>query len=227
LGFWPIPFDAVLVSASLTGPVVHLATNVISSLGVAGVAAMTATSGVIGLPGSEPTMLFAGFDVFKHDLTMLGIIVFGVLGDLVGATIAYSIGYWGERELVQRHGARFHLSARRLGRANAWFDRFGGAAVFVSRLVPGARFAFPYASGIVKMPYWRFIAFAALGSVAWITGLGFLGRAVGSNWQSWRNHLEYVDYFFIALVVLAVAYLILRRVRTSRGGPPAVDAVPD
>jgi membrane protein DedA with SNARE-associated domain len=182
---------------------------------------------VIGLPGSEPTMLFAGFDVYNHHLTLVGIIVLGVVGDLVGATIAYSIGYWGERGLVQRYGSKFHLSAKRLSRADAWFDRFGGPAVFISRLVPGARFAFPYASGIVKMPYWRFIVFAALGSVAWITGLAFLGRAVGSNWQSWRNHLEYVDYFFIALVVLAVAYLILRRVRASRGGPPAIDAVPD
>src|SRR6202035_1339627 len=98
---------------------------------------MLATSGVIGLPGSEPTMLFAGFDVYNHHghhLTMLGIIVFGVIGDLVGATIAYSIGYWGERELVHRYGAKFHLSAKRLGRADAWFDRFGGPAVFVSRL---------------------------------------------------------------------------------------------
>jgi membrane protein DedA with SNARE-associated domain len=217
----------VLLSASLTGPVVHLATKVISSLGLAGVAAMTATSGVIGLPGSEPTMLFAGFDVYNHHLTMLGIIVLGVVGDLIGATIAYAIGYWGETELVERHGAKFHLSAKRLSRAHGWFDRYGGAAVFISRLVPGARFAFPYASGIVKMAYWRFIAFAALGSAIWITGLGFLGREVGSNWRSWRNHLEYVDYFFIALVVLAVIYLFLRRARASRGGPPAVDAVSD
>ena len=217
----------MLLSASLTGPVVHLATNVISSLGLAGVAFMTATSGVIGLPGSEPTMLFAGFDVYNHHLTMLGIIALGVVGDLVGATIAYSIGYWGEKELVERHGAKFHLNAKRLTRAHAWFDRYGGAAVFISRLVPGARFAFPYASGIVKMPYWRFIAFAALGSIIWITGLGFLGREVGSDWRSWRNHLEYADYFFIALVALGVAYLILRRMRASRGGPHPVDAVPD
>lgn len=217
----------MLLTASLTGPVVHLATNVINSLGLAGVAVMTATSGVIGLPGSEPTMLFAGFDVYSHHLTMLGIIVFGVLGDLIGATVAYSIGFWGEQALIERHGAKFHLNARRLDKATSWFDRYGSLAVFVSRLVPGARFAFPYAAGVAKMTYWRFIASAAVGSALWITGLGFLGRAVGSNWQSWRNHLEYVDYFFIALVVLAILYFILRRVRSTRGGPPAVDAVSD
>jgi membrane protein DedA with SNARE-associated domain len=211
--------------ASVTGPVVHLATNIINSLGLAGVAVMTAASGVVGLPGSEPTMLFAGFDVYSHHLTMLGIIVFGVLGDLVGATIAYAIGYWGEQQLIERHGAKFHLSARRLDRTTRWFERYGAVAVFVSRLIPGARFAFPYAAGVVKMSYPRFIAFAALGSIAWITGLGFLGRAVGSNWQSWRNHLEYVDYFFLALVVLGVLYLILRRLRGSRA--TTVDALSD
>lgn len=217
----------MLLSASLTGPVVHLATNVINDLGLAGVAVMTATTGVIGLPGTEPTMLFAGFDVYSHHLTMLGIIVFGVLGDLVGATIAYAIGYWGEQALVERHGARFHLSAKRLGRATAWFDRYGSVAVFVSRLIPGARFAFPYVAGIAKMAYWRFLLSAAAGSVLWITGLAFLGREVGSDWQSWRNHLEYVDYFFIAVVVLAIVYFILRRIRSARGGPPAMDAVSD
>ncbi len=219
----------MLVQASLTAPVVHWATSVIGSLGLAGVAAMTALSGIVGLPGSEPTMLFAGFDVYTHahHFTLLGIIVFGVLGDLIGATVAYSIGFWGQKQLIERHGAKFHLSANRLDSATGWFDRYGSPAVFVSRLVPGARFAFPYAAGVVKMSYVRFIAFCAVGSVIWITLLGVLGRAVGSNWKSWRNHLEYVDYAFIALVVVAVIYLVLRRVRGTRGGPPAVDPVSD
>jgi membrane protein DedA with SNARE-associated domain len=171
-------------------------------------------------------MLFAGFDVYNHHLSMIGVIAFGVLGDLIGASIGYAIGYWGET-LIERHGGKFHLSAKRLERATKWFDRYGTVAVFVSRLIPGVRFAFPYVAGIAKMPYWRFILAAAAGSLVWITGLAFLGRAVGSDWQSWRNHLEYVDYFFIALVVAAIVYFILRRARSNRGGPPAVDAVSD
>ncbi len=37
-----------------------------------------------------------------------------------------------------------------------------------------------------------------------------LGNAVGSNWQSWRHNLEYVDYVGAALLVAAIAYLIVR-----------------
>ena len=81
--------------ASLTGPLVNLATNLIDSIGLAGVALLTMSSGVIGVPGTEPTMLFAGFDVFQGNLTLPGIIVAGVVGDVAGASIAYSIGYFG------------------------------------------------------------------------------------------------------------------------------------
>ena len=210
--------------SSVTGPVVNLATHVIGSLGLAGVAFMTAASGIIGLPGTEATMLFAGFNVSQHKLTLLGVIVFGIIGDLVAASIAYGIGHWGRRELFEQHGSKVHLSADRLGRANRWTDRYGPAAVFVSRLIPGVRFVFPYAAGVAEMSFVRFISFAAAGSVVWMTGLGFLGRQVGSNWKSWRNHLEYVDYAFVALVIALIVWVVVRRVRSSRR---AVDAVPD
>lgn len=212
--------------ASLTGPLVNFATNVIDSLGLFGVALMTTTTGVIGIPGTEPTMLFAGFDVSQGHLSLVGIIVAGVIGDTLGAVIAYCIGYFGRRELIERHGAKLHLSASRLDRAHRWFDRYGSPVIFVSRLLPGIRAVFPYAAGVSEMPFVRFLVFAALGSVAWITGLAFLGREVGSNWQSWRHHLEYGDYALLAVLVLAIAYIVVRRVRSNRSGSaPAVDAV--
>ena len=177
---------------------------------------MTMTSGVIGLPGSEPTMLFAGFDVFRGHQTLVGIIVAGVIGDMRGATIAFAIGYWGRRELLERHGAKIHMSAARLERPTRWFDRYGSPVVFVSRFIPGVRAVFPYAAGVARMRFGRFFLCATLGSVVWITGLAVLGREVGKNWSAWRRHLEYGDYVLVALVVLAIGYLVLRRIRASR-----------
>ena len=212
---WPPLFVAL---ASFTDSFVTLATHVIRDLGVAGVALLTLTSGVIGLPGSEPTMLFAGFNVSTGHQTLLGIIIFGVIGDMAGACIAYAIGYFGRRELLERQGSKLHMSQQRLDRAHRWFENRGAPVIFVSRMVPFARAAFPYVAGVAEMAFARFFALAALGSVIWITALGILGRAVGSNWESWRRHLEIVDYVVIALVVIGVAYLIVRRVRR-----PAVD----
>jgi membrane protein DedA with SNARE-associated domain len=216
----------LLTLASLTEPLVRLATHLIASLGLGGVALLTLTSGVIGLPGTEPTMLFAGFDVFQGNLTMPGIITAGVIGDVAGASIAYSIGYFGSRELLEHQGAKLHLSKARLDRAHNWFERYGAPVIFISRLLPLIRAVFPYAAGVAKMPYLRFVTLATAGSIIWIGALGFLGRAVGSNWPSWRHHLEYVDYVAAAVLVLAVVYFIVRRNRADRGKPTA-DVVSD
>ena len=144
--------------ASLTGPLVNLATHLIDSIGLAGVALLTLSSGVIGVPGTEPTMLFAGFDVFQGNLTLPGIIVAGVVGDVAGASIAYSIGYFGSRELLESHGSKLHVSASGLERAHRWFERYGSPVIFVSRFIPLIRAAFPYAAGVARMPFGRFVA---------------------------------------------------------------------
>jgi membrane protein DedA with SNARE-associated domain len=209
----------------LTEPLVNLATHLIGSIGLAGVALLTITSGVVGLPGSEPTMLFAGFNVSQGDLTLPGIIIFGVLGDVIGATIAYAIGYFGRRELLENQGSKLHMSPRRLDRTGKWFERYGVWMIFFSRFMPLIRAAFPYAAGVAEMPFKRFLALATAGSILWIGGLGFLGRAVGHNWPAWRHHLEYVDYAAAAVVVAVIAYLLFRRSRPGRSDP-AVDVVP-
>ncbi len=211
----------MLLAASVTDSLVNLATHIIRDLGLAGVSLLTITSGVIGLPGTEPTMLFAGFNVFDGKLTLPGIIVFGVIGDVIGASIAYGIGRFGRVELIERHGNKLHVSPQRLELAHRWFERYGSPVVFVSRMIPFIRAIFPYAAGVAEMPFLRFISFATLGSIVWISGLGVLGRAVGSNWVHWRHNLEYVDYAAAVLLVAAIVYLIVRRVRGGSGEPPA------
>jgi membrane protein DedA with SNARE-associated domain len=214
----------VFPAGSVTDSLATLATHIINDLGLAGVALLNLTSGVIGVPGTEPTMLFAGFNVYQHHMTLLGIVALGVIGDVVGASIAYAIGYFGRIELIERHGNKLHVSPRRLEIARGWFDRYGAPVIFVSRFIPGLRAVFPYAAGVSQMPYLRFLPFCALGSLGWILGLGLLGRAVGSNWQSWRHNLGYVDDVALVVFVALIAYLIIRRVR-GRDTPPPADAV--
>jgi membrane protein DedA with SNARE-associated domain len=212
----------LLLYASVTNSLVTLATHIIRDLGLAGVALLTFTSGVVGVPGSEPTMLFAGFNLSEGNLSMFGIIVAGVFGDMLGASVAYGIGYWGREELVERHGNKLHISKSRLDRAHGWFDRYGAPVILVSRCIPFARAAFPYAAGVARMGYVRFAIFATVGSIIWISALGVLGNAVGANWQSWRHNLEYVDYVGAALVVAAIVYLVIRIARSRRRDPTAV-----
>ena len=215
---------ALLALASLTGPLVNVATHLIGDLGYAGIVLLMTITNVIGLPGTEPILLFAGFDVYNHTLSLPWVIVAGMAGELIGVTIAYCIGYYGSQELLERHGGKLHLSHGRFDRATRWFERYGPATMFVSRFLPVVRAAFPYVAGVAEMSYRKMIVFAALGSLIWVSGLSVLGREVGHNWQSWRHHLEYVDYAGLAVLVAAIIYAIVRYRRGSRSDPP-VDAV--
>lgn len=206
----------MLIHASITAQLVTFATHVVNDLGLAGVALMITMSQVIIVPGTEATMMFAGFSVDQHHMTLIAAIAFGVLGDVLGATICYVIGYFGLHEALARRGSPVHIDERKIELAHGWFDRYGSPAVAVSRLIPVFRSAPPYAAGIVKMPYWRFAAMATLGSIPWITGWCLLGHAVGSQWQQWKHHLDYVDYAVVVVVVLLAAWAVVRWVRNRR-----------
>jgi membrane protein DedA with SNARE-associated domain len=47
--------------------------------------------------------------------------------------------------------------------------------------------------------------------VPWVLGFAIAGHALGGDWESVRNGLEYVDYVLLAAIVLGVAYLLVRR----------------
>ena len=223
----------LIAFASVTSGLVTLATHIINDLGYAGVGLMVLCSGVIAVPGTEAPMLFAGFNVHDGTMTLLGIILAGVIGDVVGVTIAYWIGRLGGRELIERHGSKVHVSTEDLDRAHRWFDRWGAPVMFVGRFTPLIRIVFSYAAGVAEMPFGRCIAFSALGSIGWISGLALLGDAVGSQWPKWRSHLDYVDYAALAIFILVIAFLIYRhvqRVRSARdraSADPAVDVIAD
>lgn len=202
------------------------ATHVVNDLGLAGVTLMIMMSQVVIVPGTEATMLFAGFNVDQHHMTMLGIIVFGVLGDVLGASICYAIGYFGLHEVLARPGSPLHIDDRKIEMTHRWFERYGSPVVAISRLIPVFRSAPPYAAGIARMPYWRFASMATLGSIVWITGWAFVGKGVGHEWQQFKHHLDIVDYAVVAIIVVAAAWWLVRMFR-NRGNGGRGEAAPE
>jgi membrane protein DedA with SNARE-associated domain len=206
----------LLAPAAISGILVTIATHVIRSLGYAGIGLLVGVSGVIAVPGTELPMLFAGFNVYQHHLGIVGIILAGVIGDVLGACAAYAIGRFASQELIERHGAKIHAKPEDLARAHRWFERYGAGTMIVSRWLPVVRAAFPYAAGVSRMPFGRMVAMSTIGSIVWIGGLGILGDAVGSQWQTWKHHLDYVDYVGVAVVVLLIIWGLWRWIRHAR-----------
>jgi membrane protein DedA with SNARE-associated domain len=203
-------------------PIVNAGTDFISSTGLPAVfILMTLESACLPVP-SEAIMLFAGSSVAAGDLTLAGVVIAGVLGNLVGSWIAYAVGYYGRLDLLEKN--RFiHVSPKHLKWADDWFERYGSATVFFSRMLPIIRTFISLPAGIAKMPFWRFSALTLLGSIPWVLMLSLIGKAVGDNWEEWREHLHYLDYLVLAAIVIGVVYLVVRR---RRGGGPGTPAEP-
>ena len=145
-----------LITASLTGPIVDFATNVIGDLGVAGIFVLMLLDSACVPTSSEAIMLFAGFKVADGRFTMLEVVLAGAAGNVVGSWIAYGVGYFGRIELVERHGKWLHITPKQLAWADRWFERHGDATVFFSRMVPVVRTFISLPAGVAKMPFWRF-----------------------------------------------------------------------
>lgn len=205
------------VSDKIVEPVVEIATEFIGSAGdLAVFLLMTLESACIPIP-SEAIMLFAGFSASKGELTLFGIVVAGVAGNLAGSWIAYAVGYFGRIDLLEKNRL-IHLSPRHLKWADDWFARYGAPTVFFARMLPIIRTFISLPAGVAKMPFWRFTAYTVLGSIPWVLMLALVGEAVGDNWESWRHKLGYLDYAVLAVIVVGIVYLLLRRRRRRRGG---------
>jgi len=211
----------MLVLASVTDRLVDFAVNVVGDLGIAGIfVLMVPESACIPIP-SEATMLFAGFSVSEGKYTLLAAVAAGVAANVTGSWISYAIGYYGRLELLERHGNKLHIKKSHIEWADRWFDKYGEATVFFSRMLPIVRTFISLPAGAARMPFWRFTIFTTLGCIPWVFMLAFVGKQAGDNWTQWKDSLHYVDYTVAALIVVGVVYLVVRSRRRRRTVPEA------
>ena len=195
----------MLVVASLTDPIVQFAVDVVDKLGLPGIfVLMVAESACIPIP-SEATFLFAGFNVSEGHYSLAAVVAVGTAANLVGSWIAYAVGYYGRIDILEKHGAKLHIKPSHLQWADRWFERYGSATVFFTRMLPIIRTFISLPAGVARMPFWRFTILTTLGCIPWIFMLTFIGMQVGENWESWKDDLHYVDYAVVAMIVLGVA----------------------
>jgi membrane protein DedA with SNARE-associated domain len=205
----------MLFLASLTDPIVQFAVDVVDKLGLPGIfVLMVAESACIPIP-SEATMLFAGFNVAEGHYSLPVVVAVGTAANVVGSWLAYAVGYYGRIDVLEKHGAKLHIKPSHLEWADRWFERYGAATVFFTRMLPIIRTFISLPAGVARMPFWRFTTYTLLGCIPWIFMLTFIGKQVGENWTQWKDSLHYVDFAVVALVVLGVILLIVRARRRA------------
>src|SRR5215831_16588103 len=131
----------------------------ISTLGYGGVVLLMAIeSACIPLP-SEIIMPFSGYLVYTGRFNLWLVAVAGAFGCVVGSLVAYWVGMYGGRPLIEKYGRYVLVSRHDLDLADRWFDRFGEAIVFVSRLLPVIRTFIAFPAGVARMNLTKFITY--------------------------------------------------------------------
>jgi len=195
----------------LVGAATTFIVAVISAGGYTGIVVLMAIeSACIPLP-SEIIMPFAGYLVYTGRFNLLWAATAGALGCNLGSVIAYEIGYFGGRPLVEKYGGYVWVSRRDLDMADRFFAHFGSAAVFMGRLLPVIRTFIALPAGIARMPRLRFHIYTFAGSWPWCFGLAWIGMKLGEKWETdprLRQWLHRLDAVIIALLLVGLIFFV-------------------
>jgi membrane protein DedA with SNARE-associated domain len=184
--------------------VIHL----IESLGYWGIfLGMTIESACIPLP-SEIIMTFAGYVVYEGKMAFWGVVLVGTLGNLLGSLIAYYVGWWGGRPLLEKYGKYILITNNKLNLADEWFEKYGHEAVLISRMLPGLRTFISLPAGITHMNLKKFILYTVIGSLPWCFVLTYIGVLMGPNWTTMESYFHYLDILVGIGIVVFLVYII-------------------
>lgn len=181
---------------------------------------MTAEAACIPVP-SELTMplggaLAAGAVAGVH-LDIWLVIATGIAGNVIGSYLAWALGRYGGWA-AWRRWSHADPQAGGLERAQRWFDRYGGRAVCIGRLLPVVRTFISLPAGLARMPPLRFGIYTVVGCVPWIAGLAWAGYATGASWQQITSAFRVPAYAVAGIVAVAIVVAVVVAVRRRRRG---------
>ena len=158
------------------------------------------------------------------DLNVWLVVLFATAGAIIGALVNYYLALWLGKPIVykfanSRFGHMCLLDEQKVVKAEEFFVRYGVAATLVGRLVPAVRQLISIPAGLARMNIAKFALFTAIGAGLWngvLAALGYFLESVVPEEQLIATVTKYsheIGYGIIAVVALALAYLIYKGVK--------------
>lgn len=186
-------------------------THLIAALGYPGVFLLMALeSACIPIP-SEAIMPFAGSLVVTDpargfNLHMLAFV--GAFGNLLGSIVAYWVGHIGGRPFLEKYGKYVLIRRRDLDKSERFFEKYGEATAFFSRVLPIVRTFISLPAGIARMNFAKFCLFTFVGALPFCYLLAWGGIQLGKHWEQVRTWLHIADIpITVVLIILFALWL--------------------
>ena len=139
---------------------------------------IAAESAGVPLPG-ETALVAAGVFAARGSYSIVTVIVVASAAAIIGDNIGYWLGRKLGRGFLQRYAIVKRFSDRVLPRAERFFDKHGGKAIFLARFTAGLRVAGAWIAGFARMPWWRFLLWNAAGGIVWATTVALVAYYFG------------------------------------------------
>ncbi|MEQ1487432.1 MAG: DedA family protein [Methylotenera sp.] len=189
--------------------------GVISTMGYGGIVLLMAIeSACIPLP-SEIIMPFAGFLVFKGEMSLWLVALAGAIGCVVGSIPAYYVGMLGGRPLAEKFGKYVLISKKDLNWADKAFAKHGEIIIFVGRMLPAVRTFIAFPAGVARMNMTKFVIYTFVGSFIWCWLLAFAGMKMGENWETLGKYFHQFHYVIVGAGVVFLVWYVRRHFKHS------------
>lgn len=144
------------------------------------------------------------------------VLLFSILGDLIGDSILYALGYHYGIGFVRNVGKYFGITETLVGRMERYFARHGQKTIFLVKSTTGLCWATFTAAGIVKMDFRKFIRNAFLGGVVWSSFLVAMGYFYGYLWRQIRDDIKYIGWVVFAIAIVTFIIINIYKSRRAR-----------
>jgi len=169
---------------------------------------------------ADTVVAFGSFLAARGQGTAFGVFVSTWTGNVAGAMLIYGVGrrYGAERLERRLLGERAGAAESKL---RALYGRYGIAALFVSRFLPGVRALVPPFAGALRIPAVRTAAAMGAASAIWYGAISYLAFRIGADWEALAgavarySRTAAIVGFALALIGL-LAWLFMRRRREAR-----------
>tara|TARA_B100000212_G_scaffold19808_1_gene13273 strand:- start:210 stop:860 length:651 start_codon:yes stop_codon:yes gene_type:complete len=169
---------------------------------------------------SEIIMPLGGFFVYQGNLNFIILVIFGLIGTVLGALPWYYLGrFLNEKKLadfVESKGKILGITSKDLNKSKLWFDKYGVSLVFWGRLIPGIRTLISVPAGIEMMPLKKFLVWTTLGSLIWVVLLSLSGYVFGENYRVIESYVDNFKIFIKPLLIIILVILIFKYLKSTK-----------
>ncbi|MBK7310242.1 MAG: DedA family protein [Sphingobacteriaceae bacterium] len=161
------------------------------------------------LPGDS--LLFAAGMLTASNgiLNIWLLIVLLICSAILGDNVNYFVGrFFGEKVFNIKFLKRI-IKREYLDKTHAFYEKHGGKTIIMARFVPIVRTFAPFAAGLGKMNYPRYISFCVGGALLWVPLLSLAGYYFG-NIPVIKNNFEKVILGIIFVSMLPILINVLK-----------------